>query len=112
MADICAAADRNIAGRERAFLHIGSRSVRQSLCLKGHKIDQVMHVQHVSRGEEAGHACLTELVDDGTFCVVIHNGSRADGQFIFRDESDGQDQSITRIFLLGAGDGLQMFIHL
>ncbi len=59
-------------------------------------------MQHVAAREDARHAGLEAFVDNG---AVRHTGercARAEGEFVFRDQTDGQKQRIARIILFRA----------
>ena len=68
-------------------------------------VDQIVNVENVAAGEDAGNGRFEPLVDQR---AVRHGADvRAEGarQLIFRDESAGEQERIAVVMALGAGDG-------
>jgi hypothetical protein len=63
-------------------------------------------MQHVAAREDARHAGLEAFVDNGAVRHAGERCARAEGEFVFRDQTDGQKQRIAGIILFRARDGL------
>ena len=100
------AARKRLCGFFVAALHVLCGG---TACLRGffgNIVHKVVHMQHVAAREDARHAGLEAFVDNG---AVRHTGercARAEGEFVFRDQTDGQKQRIARIILFRARDRL------
>ena len=94
---------KEIESRFFAPLEFGTAGLRGFF---GNIVHKVVHMQHVAAREDARHAGLEAFVDNG---AVRHTGercARAEGEFVFRDQTDGQKQRIARIILFRARDRL------
>ena len=68
-------------------------------------------MQHVAASEDARHAGLEAFVDNRAVRHAGERSARAEGELIFRNQTDGQKQRIAGIILFRARNGLQFVIH-
>ena len=71
-----------------------------------------MDMEHVSAGKNAGNRGFQALVYRGAVGNGRHLYPEPGGEFIFRNQADGKEESITWNIFLRSGYGLSVFIHL
>ena len=71
-----------------------------------------MYMEHISAGENTFDVRLQALVDLRTGCHRVHVHAHSPGYLILRDQSDGEKQRITAVFLLRSRDRLSFSVYL
>ena len=95
-----------------AGLHIirSRRAGSHTLC--GHKVYQIMHMQRIAAGKNAGHRGLPVLIHQRAVGAWIHNDSGVPGQFILRNQPHGQQHRVAVKGHLRTGNGTALVVHL
>ena len=70
---------------------------------------QIVDVQHVAGGKDAGDAGLQALVDGGAARHRAEGDAGGPAQLVFGQQAAGEQQGVTVVVLLGAGDGPAVF---
>ena len=112
MAHALAALHVQRAGVDALALNVGGSVACQCLGLHGNKVHQIMHMQHIAGREHAGHVGLQVLVHHSAVGVGVNGDAGILQQLVLRDQAHGEDQRITLVLLLGAGDGPTVRVHL
>ena len=95
--------EKEIENRFYGPLEFGTAGLRGFF---GNIVHKVVHMQHVAAREDARHAGLEAFVDNGAVRHAGERCARAEGELVFRDQTDGQKQRIAGIVLLSAGHRL------
>ena len=112
MSDDRAGLHRQAALGKHARLQIGRDTVCQRFRLLGDKVHQVMHMEHIARGEHAGDAGLIVFVHVSALCPPVQQNARREGKLVLRDQADGKHQGIAGEVLLRPGNGAHFLVHL
>ena len=71
-----------------------------------------MDMEDISAGKNTGNIGFQTLIHQRAVGHRVHCHTQVARKFVFGNESAGKEQGVAGDFLLGAGDGFGMFIHL
>ena len=95
-----------------ALFHISCRVLSGDRRLLRYKVHKIMYMEHISAGENTFDVRLQALVDLRTGCHRVHVHAHSPGYLILRDQSDGEKQRITAVFLFCSGNRLSFSVYL
>ena len=75
------------------------------------KVNQIVYVKDVATGKYAFDAGFQALIYDRAGGDGLHIYTDASGDLIFRDQTAGEQQCVTGVFLLSSGNRLSFFIN-
>ena len=94
-----------------AILNIGGGMTAGSRSFFGNKVNQIMHVQHVTGSKDTRNIRLQIFADERTIGQRAEFNISTAAELVLRDQTAGEQQRIALIELLGARDRLEA-IHL
>ena len=71
-----------------------------------------MDMKYISAGENSLNIRLKTLIDLRSGCHRVHVHAHSPGYLILRDQSDGEKQRITAVFLFRSGNRLSFSVYL
>ena len=72
----------------KAFVpDIFRRRISQVLGFHGHKVHQVVDMEHIARGKDARHIGLEIFIHHSALCPAVQGNACIQGKFIFRYQS-------------------------
>ena len=80
-------------------------------CLLGDKVHQVVDVQNVAAGEDAGNIGFPVLVNDSAVGHRVEGDRGGFAQLVLRDEADREEHGVTFYVLGSFRDGVAAFVH-
>ena len=95
-----------------ALFHIGRRILSSDRRLLRYKIYEIMDMKYISAGENSLNIRLKTLIDLRSGCHRVHVHAHSPGYLILRDQSDGEKQRITAVFLFRSGNRLSFSVYL
>ena len=91
---------------------VGGGRLARGLALGAHIVHQVVDVEHVAAGEDAGDGALPVLPDHRAVGAGVDLHARLAAQLVLGQQAHGEQQGVAVEDHLRAGDGAALFIHL
>ena len=93
-------------------IHKIGGGIAGTLCFFGYIVHQIVDVQNIAAGKNAGHGSLTAVIHQCTSGDGIHRNPGTAGQLVFRNQTHGKKQCVAGNVAAGFWQNLPVFVHL